>query len=479
MPITSAFTDSGEIYCVEVECMIHVRSLPQLVITGLPTQSVRESRERILSALRATKIKLPRSRVVIQLSPSNLKKMGTSLDLAMVLAFLQAQGHAIPHHLAAVGEVDITGRVVSSGNMLALVESLSQTKKVLVPADAPELIYCSRPEQLIPLNRIGELLNARVFSKKFVFSKPQKNHTNQSSELLTLSEQHLTVLALIAAGGHHTLLFGSPGQGKSASLHWLWFLLPHLSHAEQSELAQFRARWGKEIIGSVANTVMPHHSLSMAQMKGQATTEYWGPLWESHGGILFLDEMSEFRKDVLESLRQPMEGLPSSYAIGKKVIAVPCRTTVVGTTNPCRCGFYGNDQCRCTQEELRRYYQKFSGALLDRMALFYRVEHEFEPDTRPPEWWRNTVQAAYNRQVERALAGYPPRTYLYTLENVEKLWILPELWKSRIESWSMRRQMHFRQVTQTLRDLFPEAQMENLLSQAYLLVKPSFVPNFD
>ncbi len=369
---------------VEIEASIQ-NALPSIVLTGLPGDVVKESRERIRACLSALGFQVPSARIVIHLSPASSKKQGSQLDLAMAVAFLGAEGMIKPHlpidKIGFLGELSIDGRIRGIQNGLPLGHVLVQDRRVdhlIVPMDNVEEFSLLRSIKVIALSNLTELLN---WLKSGDLPAPAsvplslRPRLEMKPDLDLVHGQPLAkrALQIALAGRHHLLLAGPPGVGKTFLANAAPSLLPPLEESEIIELMKSRGFVDAEDPRFFCRPFRsPHHSISAAGLLGGGSGHVVrGEVTLSHGGVLFLDEFPEFRKDALEGLREPLQsGTIDLRRVGAGV-SLPARFLLIAAMNPCPCGYFLDTRQRCTCPPARAeaYRRRISGPLCDRLDL--------------------------------------------------------------------------------------------------------------
>lgn len=370
---------------VEVNVEVDIGpGLPGLQLVGLPDAAVQEARERVRAALRNSGLKVPLTRVVVSLAPADLRKAGPGFDLPIALGLLVASGQLSPARLEGIwsaAELGLDGRLRPIRGVLAMAMAAQQAGArglVVAAANAAEaaLVEGLRVWGPADLEGVLQLLSHPDRVPAAVAPAP----TGRERAGPDLAEVRGAVhgrraLEISAAGGHHLLLVGAAGSGKTMLARRLPGLLPPLERAEALEVTRLHSVAGllEHQDGLITRRPFrsPHHSCSGAALIGGGSLPMPGELSLAHHGVLFLDELAEFRRDILDLLRQPLEEGEVLISRARQRCRFPCRVTLVAATNPCPCGRYGDAEgsCECGEGLRRRYWGRLSGPLLDRLDL--------------------------------------------------------------------------------------------------------------
>lgn len=413
-------------YKIEVEVDV-INSIPNIIIVGLPDNAVSESRERIRSAIKNSSYTFPKGKVIINLAPADIKKEGTHFDLPMAVGILQEEGVIEPEKIkdtAFIGELSLDGSLRAVTGVLPIVTGLKKNgiTSIFVPKENAKEAALVQDVTIYGAEHLSDIVNhftdnpitpTIVDIQKYLNSALEEDFLYDFKNVKG-QQKAKKALEIAAAGGHNILMSGSPGSGKTLMAKCFASILPPLELEEALELTKIYSISGLLTSDKPLLAQRPfrsvHHTASSVGIIGGGSNPKPGEITLAHRGVLFLDEMVEFPRMVLETLRQPLEDGKIVISRAKTSVTYPAQFMLVGAMNPCPCGFLGDVEkhCTCTEVQIQRYKSRLSGPLLDRIDLVINIPRlttdellNINEDSEPSSEIRKRVISARKIQIER------------------------------------------------------------------------------
>lgn len=479
----------GQLVEIEVDTR---RALPSFSIVGLPDTAVQEAKERVISAVKNSNIELPRGKIVVNLAPAHLKKVGARYDLPMALGLCAYSGVVIESMFKDtifIGELALEGSIRAVPGILATVEFAKKQgfKKIFVPKSNVKEALMVGGIEIFPVSHLKEAILFLNEEIEVLLPKVQINRDEETATfdmaMIRGQFQAKRAMEIAAAGGHNVLLNGAPGAGKTMLAKALRGILPQMTQEEMLEVTKIYSVAGLLPDEKPLVTTRPfrtiHHTASSVSIVGGGTVPVPGEITLAHRGVLFMDEMAEFPSHVLEVLRQPMEDKIITISRARATLSYPAQFTLVGAMNPCPCGYFNVEKfkgrCECAPWKIQRYYKKLSGPLLDRIDIHLRIEpvetgalnEKMDLKAESSEQVRKRVNQAYEIQQLRFKHLKIKKNVEMDSALVEKLCVMETGAKSLLRraseqlNFSARSYFKIIKVARTIADL---AQMETIQS---------------
>lgn len=377
--VQSAVLHGVQALPVQVEVLI-TTGLPSFSIVGMPDTAIQESRERVRAAIKSAGFRVPSDKIVVNLAPSSLKKTGSGFDLPIALALLAATGQIPTSHLEnmlVVGELSLEGSVRSVAGLISYQQCAKELGYSLLTGLAPRGAIPVSGVECFSLENLGQIMREAL--PVMQFSAPDACAYQYDFADVVGHDAAKRALQIAVCGNHGIIMMGSPGAGKTLLAQCVPSILPPLSEEEKIQTAMIHSVLDgdlREIYGGLRPFRMPHHSVTAAGLIGGGNPVHPGEVSLAHNGVLFIDELSEMKNDVLQQLRQPLEDGIVHITRAEGSYVFPAKFMFVAATNLCPCGYYGDKEhpCKCSVFQIRRYQGKIGGPMMDRIDIRIDVE---------------------------------------------------------------------------------------------------------